>query len=57
MKKQTRWSIAKTADREARVNAAIERLGFKGITALLDWLLEMGAEAWLENQDRRVKSC
>jgi len=40
---QQHWTIAKTKDgtREAKIAAAIERMGVKGFTELVDRLLEM----------------
>ena len=38
---QRHWTIAKTAAREAKIAAAIERTGVKGFTALVDRLLDM----------------
>jgi len=40
---QRHWTIAKTKDgtREAKIAAAIERMGVKGFTELVDRLLEM----------------
>ena len=40
---QRHWTIAKTAAREAKIAAAIERTGVKGFTALVDRLLDMEA--------------
>ena len=42
-KPQLHWTIAKTKDgiREAKINAAIERTGVKGISELVDRLLDM----------------
>ena len=38
---QRHWTIAKTAAREAAIAAAIERTGVKGISELVDRLLDM----------------
>ena len=38
---QRHWTIAKTAAREAKIAAAIKRTGVKGISELVDRLLDM----------------